>query len=217
MFALKVFFSPQRHSNHPHHHVSIVSAVVCHLCLCLSTSISPMRPFHAACGFVCVKILITTHSPAPTHTRAHTHTHTHTHTQSIGVQSGKGLSVVLCEWPLLKQINRHWHVPPPTKRKQLKTIDPVPVSSMNMHVSLTFPWRGKERERERQTDRQTGVAALSVSPLSCGVNWFVTVFSCSPALLFSLLSLLASNLQHASRAYMRQIVALKPVKPVALL
>ncbi len=119
--------------------------------------LSPMRPFHA-CGFVCVN--------------PHTHTHTHAHTRSIGVQSGKGLSVVLCEWPLLKQINRHWHVPPPTKRKQLKAIDPVPGSSMNMHVSLTFPWRGGERGRERQIDWQTGVGA----PPSCNVNWFTIVF-----------------------------------------
>lgn len=123
--------------------------------------LSPVRPFHAACGFVCVKILITTHSPAPPHT----------HARSIGVQSGKGLSVVLCEWPLLKQINRHWHVPPPTKRKQLKAIDPVPGSSMNMHVSLTFPWRGEERETDRLTDR----CRSTPLPISCNVNWFVTV------------------------------------------
>lgn len=115
-----------------------------HLCCCVSCvyvylPLSPKWPFHAACDFVCQN---------PNH---HTDfsASTHTHTLSIGVQSGKGLSVVLCEWPLLKQINRHWHVSPPTKRKQLKAIDPVPGSSMNMHVSLTFPWRGEERERDR--------------------------------------------------------------------
>lgn len=104
--------------------------------VCLKRSV-PRGPL-AACDCVSVKILISTHSC----TRAASAcAHTQTHTRSIGVQSGKGLSVVLCEWPLLKQINRHWHVPPPTKRKQLKAIDPVPGSSMNMHVSLTFPWR----------------------------------------------------------------------------
>lgn len=117
---------------------TLVSAVVCHLCVRLP--LSPMRPFHTACGFVC---------QIPNR-------HTLTDTRSIGVQSGKGLSVVLCEWPLLKQINRRWHVPPPSKRKQLKAIDPVPGFPMNMHVSLTFPWRGEgKRGRERETNRLT--------------------------------------------------------------
>ncbi len=147
--------SPQHHSNPQLENLVLfpLALIWCVTFVYVYLPLSPMRPFHAACGFVCVKILITTHSPAFQHT--HTHTHTNTHTRSIGVQSGKGLSVVLCEWPLLKQINRHWHVPPPTKRKQLKAIDPVPGSSMNMHVSLTFPWRGEERETDRQTDRCT--------------------------------------------------------------
>lgn len=96
----------------------------------------------------------------------------HTHTKTIGVQSGKGLPVMLCEWPLLKQINRHWHVPPQTKRKQLKAIDPVPGSSMNMHVSLTFPCRGEGT----QIDWRTGVGTLFIRPLGCNVNLFVVVF-----------------------------------------
>ena len=139
----------------------------CFHCLCcgvspLSMSIYLYKPHETlSCSLWFCVCQNSNHHTFPS---THTHTHTHTHTQSIGVQSGKGLSVVLCEWPLLKQINRHWHVPPPTKRKQLKTIDPVPVSSMNMHVSLTFPWRGKERQTDRQTDRQTGVAALSAHP-----------------------------------------------------
>ena len=84
-----------------------------------------------------------------THTHKHAYTHTHTHTQTTqpqmythilrGVPSGKGLVVVLCEWPLLKQINTCWHVPQRTRRKQLKPIDRVPGSAMNMHMSLTFP------------------------------------------------------------------------------
>lgn len=120
--------------------------MLCHVCVCLST----FKPHEArSCSLrFCV-------CQNPNHQTVlssnYTPTHTNTHTQSIGVQSGKGLSVVLCEWPLLKQINRHWHVPPPTKRKQLKAIDPVPGPSMNMHVSLTFPCRGEDRHIDWQT------------------------------------------------------------------
>lgn len=143
------------------YYVSLVSDVVCHLCVCLSTS-KPREALSCSLWF-CVCQNPNHHTfPSPS---------THTHARSIGVQSGKGLSVVLCEWPLLKQINRHWHVPPPTKRKQLKAIDPVPGSSMNMHVSLTFPWRGEERETDRLTDR----CRSTPLPISCNVNWFVTV------------------------------------------
>lgn len=131
--------------------------------VCLNRRV-PRGP-RAACDCVSVKILITTHS---CDTGASVRTHRQTHARSIGVQSGKGLSVVLCEWPLLKQINRHWHVPPPTERKQLKAIDPVPGSSMNMHVSLTFPWRrccvgGAGGESDRQMQRR---ALFSLSTLA---------------------------------------------------
>lgn len=110
--------------------------------LCLNRSV-PRGPEIPQPAIVWVSKSQSQHIPAYGRERAHTHTHTRTqaHAPSIGVQSGKGPSVVLCEWPLLKQINRHWHVPPPTGRKQLKAIDPVPGSSMNMHVSLTFPCR----------------------------------------------------------------------------
>ena len=124
-----------------HHLFSVVSP------LRLSTS----KPHEAlSCSPCCCVCQNRNH-----HTVLSTSTHTwgHTHIHTIGVQSGKGPSVVLCEWPQLKQINRHWHVPPPTKRKQLKAIDPVPGSSMNIHVSLTFPCRGEERKTHRLTDR----------------------------------------------------------------
>lgn len=120
---------------HHHHHLRFGVSP-----RCMSPHLkTPRRAFHADCGFecvcVCVETLITTHPSAS----PHTHTHTLVHTESIGVQSGKGLSVMLREWPLLKQINRHWHVPPPTKRKQLKAIDSVPGSFHEYACVLDLP------------------------------------------------------------------------------
>lgn len=146
-FILSGVLSGHHSNSHLADHVSLAfttSAVACHLSVSLSTS-KPHEALSCSLRF-CVCQNPNHHTVLSLYT--HIHTHTLTHTQSIGVQSGKGLSVVLCEWPLLKQINRHWHVPPPTKRKQLKAIDPVPGSSMNMHVSLTFPWRGEEKQRQ---------------------------------------------------------------------
>lgn len=118
-----------------------LSPLLCVTSVCVYLPPRPRRPFLTACGFV----RRNPNRRILTHT--HAHSHTRVHTRSIGVQSGKGLSVVLCEWPLLKQINRRWHVPQPSKRKQLKAIDPVPGFPMNMHVSLTFPWRGEETDK----------------------------------------------------------------------
>lgn len=125
------------------------------VCLNLSVPWGPCSLRLCECQNPNYHTFLHTHTHTNRRQSASTRAHTQTHTRSIGVQSGKGLSVVLCEWPLLKQINRHWHVPPPTKRKQLKAIDPVPGSSMNMHASLTFPWRrwcggvaGEESDRQ---------------------------------------------------------------------
>lgn len=88
---------------------------------------------------VCVCVCGNPNHHTPISLSTYTHTHTLVHTESIGVQSGKGLSVMLREWPLLKQINRHWHVPPPTKRKQLKAIDSVPGSFHEYACVLDLP------------------------------------------------------------------------------
>lgn len=141
---------------------------MCHLCVCLSTT-KTLGALSCSLWF-CVCQNPNHHTVLNPFTHTHARRHSQAHTQSIGVQSGKGLPVVLCEWPLLKQINRHWHVPPPTKRKQLKAIDPVPGSSMNMHVSLTFPWRG-----ERKTDRLTDKCFFPPC-LSSNINQFVVLF-----------------------------------------